>query len=145
MKSMIAVAALGVGLSISSVAWGDLYYERTETSRTSNGNVNRVDAVSTTTTSTSRTIIDPSTRVVVPMNEEQIRQDTLLTQQAQDVIHRNDSLSMAARTIDIKAESGVVTLSGNVNSPDEREFIEGTIFRVPGVIRVESNLNVLNR
>jgi osmotically-inducible protein OsmY len=145
MKSVIAIAALGVGLSVSSVAWGDVYYQRSETSRTSNGSVNRVDAYSTTTSSTSRTIVEPRARVVVPLNEEQFRQDTLLTQRAQDVIYRNDSLSMAARTIGIKAESGVISLNGNVNDPSEREFIEGTIFRLPGVIRVESNLNVLNR
>jgi osmotically-inducible protein OsmY len=146
MKITMAKVTWVLGLIATNSVMADVYM-RSDVSST---RVNRsgVGEVSATymaePQNASRILVAPRT-TVIPINSEQFRQDQYLTKSIQDSIYRNQNLSLGAQTIDIQSESGVVTLSGVVNNPDERAVVEGLVFGMPGVIRVESNLQVLNQ
>ena len=45
--------------------------------------------------------------------------------------------------VDVRAESGVVTLTGKVQDKDQRDLAEDTVAGLPGVVRVENDIQVV--
>lgn len=77
-----------------------------------------------------------------PMDQGNNQADIDITANIRKAIVDNDAMSTNAQNIKIITENGVVTLRGVVESETERTTIEERARSVPGVVRVESQLEV---
>lgn len=69
-------------------------------------------------------------------------QDLKITQEVRKAIVADDSLSMNAQNVKVITTSGVVTLRGPVNSPQEKAKVTAAAERIAGVKRVDDQLEV---
>lgn len=68
--------------------------------------------------------------------------DRALVQQVHQVLQADMTLSTEAKTITVKAQGGLVTLDGLVQSEEEKGNVEALVKAIPGVQRVENQLLV---
>ena len=73
------------------------------------------------------------------------RDDVELTREIRRAIVDDDSLSTNAHNVKIIAEDGVVTLRGPVDSPQEKATVAAKAQNVPGVKRVDNQIEVTKR
>jgi osmotically-inducible protein OsmY len=135
MRSVLFATVLGAGLLAGCEPDGTTSSPNRTTS-TPSGTTNRQTQPSTQP-GTTRT---PS-ETTAPANNAQ--RDTQIVASIRDALTKDLSLSAEARNnIKIVSESGVVTLSGQVATEEEKMKIETFARNVPGVTRVENNLDV---
>lgn len=68
--------------------------------------------------------------------------DVKIIREVRQTLLTDKSLSVAARRIDIVVNNGAVSLSGDVESLNERQEIENMVASVDGVKSVSNNLDV---
>jgi len=73
------------------------------------------------------------------------RDDVELARQVRRAIVDDDSLSTNAHNVKIIAEKGVVTLRGPVNSTKEKASVAAKAQQVPGVKRVDNQVEITQR
>ena len=73
------------------------------------------------------------------------RGDVEVTRQVRRAIVDDDSLSTNAHNVKIITVDGVVTLRGPVNSPQEKASVAAKAQQVPGVKRVDNQIEVTQR
>jgi hyperosmotically inducible periplasmic protein len=73
------------------------------------------------------------------------RDDVELTRQIRRAITDDDSLSTNAHNVKIITVDGVVTLRGPVDSPTEKASVAAKAGSVPGVKRVDNQIEVTQR
>lgn len=87
---------------------------------------------------------DKSTsRNVTPFDQSETEADRTITQRARQAIIKDDALSMNAKNIKIITSNGIVTLRGPVSTDQEKSLIAIKIQQVPGVNRIDNQLEVL--
>ena len=69
--------------------------------------------------------------------------DLEITQAIRQAVVGDDSLSVSAENVKIITDGGVVTLRGPVKSAAEKATIERLARAVPGVVRVDSQIEVV--
>jgi len=86
-------------------------------------------------------------KAVVPTADQagQSKPDIDVAQQVRKAITGDGSLSTNAHNSKVVVNGGVVTLTGPVASADERTRIEQLATSVPGVTKVENQLDVTNQ
>lgn len=75
-------------------------------------------------------------------DQSETSQDLKITQEVRKAIVADDSLSMNAQNVKVITTSGVVTLRGPVNSPQEKAKVTAAAERIAGVKRVDDQLEV---
>lgn len=89
---------------------------------------------------------DKSTgRNVTPFDQSETEADRTITQRARQAIIKDDALSMNAKNIKIITSNGIVTLRGPVSTDQEKSLIAIKIQQVPGVNRIDNQLEVLRK
>ena len=68
--------------------------------------------------------------------------DRDLTQKIRKAIESDKTLSMAAHNVKILVHNGMVTLKGEVKSPDEKKTVEDTATQFAGAGKVTSEITV---
>jgi len=71
--------------------------------------------------------------------------DRAVTQKVRQAITADSSLSTDAHNVKVITSDGVVTLRGPVTNPDEKSAVAAKAQQVPGVKRVENQLEVATR
>ncbi len=123
MKRVIFATVLGAGLLAGCEPDGTTSSPNRTTS-TPSGTTNRQTQPSTT-----------------PANNA--ARDTQIVNSIRQALTQDQSLSAETRnTVKIECANGVVTLSGEVATQEEKTKIEQLTTKVPGVTRVENNLDV---
>jgi hypothetical protein len=75
--------------------------------------------------------------VVTPQTASDLERDRVLTRQVQQAIEANQSLTLAARNVNVSITGGHLTLRGLVNTEEERAMIRNIARSVPGVISID--------
>lgn len=71
--------------------------------------------------------------------------DPALTQKVRAAIDKDGAVAGATETLNLVAEDGVVTLRGTVKTAHEKAAIEADAKKVPGVKRVDNQLQVQSK
>ena len=77
-----------------------------------------------------------------PMDQPNDKADIKVAADARSAIVKDKSLSTKAHNVKLVASGGTVTLRGPVASADEKAKIETLVGAVPGVTRVDNQLDV---
>jgi osmotically-inducible protein OsmY len=85
---------------------------------------------------------DRSAQTTTPFDQPNNKTDIKLASSVRRAIVKDKSLSMSAHNIKLVAAGGVVTLRGPVDSADEKARVESVAQGVPGVSRVDNQLDV---
>lgn len=85
---------------------------------------------------------DRDPNALTPIDQSNASSDIEITQAIRKKVVGDDDLSFNAKNIKIITVSGKVTLRGPVETPEERAAIERSARDVPGVTRVENQLEV---
>lgn len=85
---------------------------------------------------------DRSGDTKTPMDQSNSVRDTEITAAIRSTITDTPSMSMDARNCKIITANGVVTLRGVVSNQAEKDAIEGIARAVPGVTRVDNQLEI---
>jgi osmotically-inducible protein OsmY len=91
---------------------------------------------------TDRNERDRDPNALTPVDQSNASSDIEITQAIRKKVVGADDLSFNAKNIKIITVSGKVTLRGPVETPEERATIERSARDVPGVKRVENQLEV---
>ena len=83
---------------------------------------------------------DRSAAAVTPVDQGNDDVDIHITQKIRQEVIKDESLSMQAKNVKIITAGGVVTLRGPVQSDAERASIGSLAMSVPGVKRVDNQL-----
>jgi hyperosmotically inducible periplasmic protein len=109
----------------------------------------RVDAPRNNTVSansdaenTSRNQRDKNEAATTPLDQSENRRDLDITANIRKAIVDDGSLSVNAHNVKIITNGGVVTLRGPVESAQEKKAVEMKATHVPGVARVENQLEI---
>ena len=78
-------------------------------------------------------------------DQSETEADRTLTQKIRKAVVADDSLSMTAHNVKIITVDGVVTLRGPVDSPKEKATVAAKAENVPGVKRVDNQIEVTQR
>lgn len=92
-----------------------------------------------------QTVTDNSgraTRNLTPGDSAENDADAAIVQNIRSGLSSDSTLSALGKTIRIKVKDGVVTLSGPVSSLGEKQNIELRIRQVPGVKKIDNQLEV---
>jgi osmotically-inducible protein OsmY len=94
----------------------------------------------TTTTGSGSTVhaANNPTAIDQPNNEV----DLALVQSVRRALVDDDTLSVAAKNVTAVAQSGTVTLKGEVATQAEKDHVEACVRKVSGVQRVDSQITV---
>lgn len=79
---------------------------------------------------------------MTPSDQSESQMDRTITQQIRRTIMADDSLSMNAKNIKIITINGVVTLRGPVANSQEKDNIARKVQNLPGVTRVDNQLEI---
>jgi osmotically-inducible protein OsmY len=71
--------------------------------------------------------------------------DRNLNTRIREALNADSSLRDASQNVNIRSDSGVVTLSGTVATEKEKSDMESRLQRMAGVNRVENNLQIAPR
>jgi osmotically-inducible protein OsmY len=91
---------------------------------------------------TGRNVRDRGDVTLTPGDQSESEADRTLTQQVRKAVVADDSLSTMAKNIKIITIDGVVTLRGPVQNPREREIIEAKAQQIPGINKIDNQLEV---
>jgi hyperosmotically inducible periplasmic protein len=128
LRNAILIGALGVALGAGTVLAGD----RADTSGTRGYDADN----------TGKNVRDRDDRSVTPGDQGGSAGDRELTANIRKAIVDDDSLSTYAHNVKIVTNDGVVTLRGPVKSEKEKAMIVAKAQHVPGVKRVDNQLEV---
>lgn len=81
-----------------------------------------------------------NSRKETPGNDQNA--DWQITTRVKSAIMRDSKLSSVGRFISVETNDGVVTLTGNVRSQDESDYVERRVLTVQGVQRVDNQLTI---
>ena len=79
---------------------------------------------------------------LTPVDQSNDEADIKLVAAVRRAVVNDKTLSMAAHNIKLNAANGIVTLRGPVASADEKAKLEADVRGVPGVSRVDNQLDV---
>jgi osmotically-inducible protein OsmY len=79
---------------------------------------------------------------LTPVDQSNDEADIKLVAAVRRAVVNDKTLSMAAHNIKLNAANGIVTLRGPVASADEKARLEADVRGVPGVSRVDNQLDV---
>lgn len=85
---------------------------------------------------------DRSSHTATPFDQPNNKADIRLAAHVRRAIVKDKSLSTSAHNVKLVAAGGVVTLRGPVDSADEKARVETVVQGVPGVTRVDNQLDV---
>jgi osmotically-inducible protein OsmY len=85
---------------------------------------------------------DRSSQTMTPADQPNDKADIKLAAAVRRAVVNDKTLSMSAHNIKLIAANGVVTLRGPVASEDEKAKLEADVRGVPGVSRVDNQLDV---
>lgn len=85
---------------------------------------------------------DSSGNTLTSGDQSETSADRTVTQNVRQAIVSDNSLTALAKNIKIITKNGVVTLRGPVNTDREKQTIGNKVMQVPGVIRVDNQLEV---
>jgi osmotically-inducible protein OsmY len=85
---------------------------------------------------------DRSSQTLTPVDQSNDKADIKLAAAVRRAVVNDKTLSMSAHNIKLIAANGVVTLRGPVASEDEKAKLEADVRGVPGVSRVDNQLDV---
>lgn len=91
---------------------------------------------------TGRNVRDRDGGTITPLDQSTNPDDEKITRELRQSITNDSSLSMNAHNVKVVTNDGVVTLRGPVRNDDERAIIERKAREVPGVARVDNQLEV---
>jgi hyperosmotically inducible periplasmic protein len=91
---------------------------------------------------TGRNVRDRGDVTLTPGDQSESEADRTLTQQVRKAVVADDSLSTMAKNIKIITIDGVVTLRGPVQNPREKEIIEAKAQQIPGINKIDNQLEV---
>ena len=91
---------------------------------------------------TGRNVRDRGDVTLTPGDQSESEADRTLTQQVRKAVVADDSLSTMAKNIKIITIDGVVTLRGPVQNPREKEMIEAKAQQIPGINKIDNQLEV---
>ena len=128
LRNAIVIGVLGVALGAGTILAGD----RADTSGTRGYDADN----------TGKNVRDRNDRSVTPGDQGGSAGDRELTANIRKAIVDDDSLSTNAHNVKIITNNGVVTLRGPVKSESEKATIVAKAQRVPGVKRVDNQLEV---
>ncbi len=94
---------------------------------------------------TGRNVRDRDERARTPLDQSESEADRTLTQKIRRAIMNDDSLSTNAKNIKVISINGVVTLRGPVANSREKEIISRKVKDVQGILRVDNQLEVIQR
>lgn len=94
---------------------------------------------------TGRNVRDRDSTTKTPMNQPESEADLAITQKIRRSIMSDDSLSTDAKNIKIITINGVVTLRGPVANSKEKDIITKKVNDVPGIVKLENQLEVTRR
>ena len=77
-----------------------------------------------------------------PMDQPNDKADLKVAADARSAIVKDKSLSTKAHNVKLIASGGTVTLRGPVASADEKATVETLVAAVPGVTRVDNQLDI---
>jgi len=80
-----------------------------------------------------------------PLDQSESEADRNITQKIRQAIVKDDSLSMNAKNIRIITIDGVVTLRGPIATLEEREIIIGKTKEIPGIKKIENQLEITGK
>ncbi len=99
-------------------------------------------ASSTDATNTRLNKRDRSMESTTPIDQPNDSTDIKLAAAVREAIVQDDALSVHAHNVKLVAANGVVTLRGPVTSADEKTAVAAKVAAVPGVTRVDNQLDV---
>jgi len=79
---------------------------------------------------------------MTPMDQPNNKADVKVAADARSAIVKDKSLSTKAHNVKLVASGGTVTLRGPVASADEKAKIQTLVAAVPGVTRVDNQLDI---
>lgn len=85
---------------------------------------------------------DRSSQALTPMDQPNNKVDIKLAADVRSAIVKDDALSTTAHNLKLVAANGVVTLRGPVADAQEKARVESLVQAVPGVTRVDNQLDV---
>jgi hyperosmotically inducible protein len=85
---------------------------------------------------------DRASKTLTSMDQPNDKTDIKLAAKVRRAIVKDKTLSISAHNVKLIAEGGVVTLRGPVASADEKTKIESDVSAIPGVTRVDNQLDV---
>ncbi|MEO7072636.1 MAG: BON domain-containing protein [Rhodanobacter sp.] len=85
---------------------------------------------------------DRSTQALTPMDQPNTKVDIKLAADVRSAIVKDDALSVWAHNLKLVAADGVVTLRGPVANAQEKARVQSLVGAVPGVERVDNQLDV---
>jgi osmotically-inducible protein OsmY len=85
---------------------------------------------------------DRSSQTLTPADQSNDKADIKLAAAVRRAVVNDKTLSMSAHNVKLIAANGVVTLRGPVASEDEKAKLEADVRGVPGVSRVDNQLDV---
>jgi len=85
---------------------------------------------------------DRSSQTLTPVDQPNDEADIKLAAAVRRAVVKDKTLSMSAHNVKLIAANGVVTLRGPVASADEKARLEEDVRGVPGVSRVDNQLDV---
>lgn len=91
---------------------------------------------------TAKNVIDRDSRTLTPLDQSESTEDRTITQKIRQALIADSALSVNAKNIKVITVKGVVTLRGPVANAQEKEMIARKIANVPGVKRVDNNLEI---
>jgi osmotically-inducible protein OsmY len=86
---------------------------------------------------------DRGSTAATPTDQAQTGPDVKITQDVQQAIMADTALAATAPNVKVITVSGVVTLSGPVKTPQEKQLVADKAQQVAGVIRVDNQLDVM--
>lgn len=91
---------------------------------------------------TGKNVRDRDPDALTPGDQSNDAADIAITAQVRKKLVANDALSTNAHNVKVITRSGVVTLRGPVNTPEEKLAVVTTAQKVPGVAQVNDQLEV---
>lgn len=85
---------------------------------------------------------DAQQDTMTPMDQPNNKADVKVAADARSAIVKDKSLSTKAHNVKLVASGGTVTLRGPVASADEKAKIQTLVAAVPGVTRVDNQLDI---
>lgn len=92
---------------------------------------------------TAKNARDSDMKTTTPGDQSESEADRTITQKIRQAIVSDDSLSTNGKNVKVITIKGVVTLRGPVASPEEKNTIANKVKNVPGVSRVDNQLEVV--
>lgn len=91
---------------------------------------------------TGRNVRDRGDVTLTPGDQSESAADRTVTQQLRKAVVADDSLSTMAKNVKIITIDGVVTLRGPVQNPREKEIIEAKAQQIPGIHKIDNQLEI---